>query len=171
MATISSTIDDTLRHDTSHTPSSSEISLLESSEFAPAVDLDLASSLTLPEDTPRLLSPLQIKSAAYNPKQHLSGFLNGAKGALESLGPENANAEINIAGRNLTLNFGCQSNEGTADGSFIESSSGSAIRELKRYYDQLAGVGPALRSPYAITGFVNQHGKSMYRLAYVIFLY
>ncbi|SRR5258708_39490211 len=108
MATISSTIDDTLRHDTSHAPSSSEISLLESSEFALAVDdLDLASSLTLPEDTPRLLSPLQIKSAASNPKQNLSvsGFLNGAKGALESLGPENASAEINIAGRNLTPIF------------------------------------------------------------------
>jgi len=103
MATISSTIDDTLRHDTSHASSSSEISLLDSSEFALAVDdLDLASSLTLPEDTPRLLSPLQIKSATSNPKQHLSGFLNGAKGALESLGPENTSAEINIAGRNLT---------------------------------------------------------------------
>ncbi len=54
-----------------------------------------------------------------------------------------------------------------ADGSFIESSSGSAARELKRRYDQLAGVGPSLRSPYAITAFVNQHGKSMYRLGYV----
>jgi hypothetical protein len=49
----------------------------------------------------------------------------------------------------------------------VESSSGSAIHELKRRYDQLAGVGPTLRSPYAITGFVNQHGKTMYRLGYV----
>jgi len=54
-----------------------------------------------------------------------------------------------------------------ADGSFIESSSGPAARELKRRYDQLAGVGPTLRSPYTLTAFVNQHGKPMYRLGYV----
>lgn len=60
-------------------------------------------------------------------------------------------------------------NKVLADSSFIETSSGPAARELKRRYDQLAGVGPSVRSPYAITAFVNQHGKSMYRLGYVAF--
>jgi hypothetical protein len=51
-----------------------------------------------------------------------------------------------------------------ADGSFVETSSGSAARELKRRYDQFLGVGKDVRSPYAITAFVNQHGKQMYRV-------
>lgn len=67
------------------------------------------------------------------------------------------------------LLFPSCSDQEPADANFIESSSGSAIRELKRRYDQRFGVGPTLRSPYAITGFINQHGKSMYRLGYVIF--
>ncbi|OBZ74576.1 hypothetical protein A0H81_05409 [Grifola frondosa] len=50
------------------------------------------------------------------------------------------------------------------DGSFIETSSGAAARELKRRYDQYFGVGKDVRSPYAITAFVNQHGKQMYRV-------
>ena len=108
MATISSTIDDTLRQDASHVPSLPEIPLLETPEFALAADeLDLASSLTLPEDTPRLLSPLQIKSSSSKPKHLFDALLKGAKGELESLGREVANAEINIAGRNFTSTFGC----------------------------------------------------------------
>lgn len=58
----------------------------------------------------------------------------------------------------------------SADGKFIETSSGAIAHKLKRRYDQLAGVGPTVRSPYAITAFVNQHGKSMYRLGYVWWL-
>lgn len=50
------------------------------------------------------------------------------------------------------------------DGSFVETSSGPAARELKRHFDQLYGVGLSLRSPYAITAFVNQHGKQMFRV-------
>lgn len=53
---------------------------------------------------------------------------------------------------------------GVADGSFVETSSGPAARELKRRYDQHFGVGKEIRSPYAITAFVNQHGKQMYRV-------
>ena len=53
------------------------------------------------------------------------------------------------------------------DGRFIESSSGTAIYELKRRYDQLAGVGSSVRTPYAITAFVSQHGKPMFRLGSV----
>jgi hypothetical protein len=56
---------------------------------------------------------------------------------------------------------------GTADGSFVETSSGQAARELKKRYDRLLNVNKELRSPYAITAFVNQHGKQMYRVGYV----
>lgn len=51
-----------------------------------------------------------------------------------------------------------------ADGSFVETCSGPAARELKRQFDQQVGVGPTLRSPFAITAFVNQHGKQMFRV-------
>jgi hypothetical protein len=55
------------------------------------------------------------------------------------------------------------------DGSFVETSSGAAARELKKRYDERLGVGTSAKgsysiSPYAITTFVNQHGKQMYRV-------
>ena len=58
------------------------------------------------------------------------------------------------------------------DGSFVETSSGAAARELKKRYDERLGVGSSARgsyaiSPYAITAFVNQHGKQMYRVGLV----
>jgi hypothetical protein len=46
----------------------------------------------------------------------------------------------------------------------VETSSGPAARELKRRYDQLLGVGLDIRSPYAITAFINQHGRQLYRV-------
>ncbi|KAI6103929.1 hypothetical protein EDD16DRAFT_1715005 [Pisolithus croceorrhizus] len=67
-----------------------------------------------------------------------------------SLSPEVLNADISIA----------------PDGSFVETSSGHAARELKRRYDHYVGVGKDVRSPYAITALVNQHGKQMYRVGY-----
>ncbi|KAF8626040.1 hypothetical protein AX15_005130 [Amanita polypyramis BW_CC] len=66
----------------------------------------------------------------------------------DSLQPDIVSADVSIA----------------ADGSFVETSSGPAAREIKRHFDQLYGVGPSVRSPYAITAFVNQHGKDMYRV-------
>lgn len=51
-----------------------------------------------------------------------------------------------------------------ADGSFVETSSGPAARELKRRYDQMHGVNVDVRSPYAITAVVSQYGKQMYRV-------
>lgn len=55
-------------------------------------------------------------------------------------------------------------NSWIADGSFVETSSGPAARELKRRYDQYVRVDKDVRSPYAITAFVNQHGKQMFRV-------
>ncbi|TFK36540.1 hypothetical protein BDQ12DRAFT_686594 [Crucibulum laeve] len=69
-------------------------------------------------------------------------------GAMGPLPPEIAAADIVIA----------------PDGTFVETSSGPAARELKRRYDQQYGVTVSIRSPYAITAFVNQHGKQMFRI-------
>ncbi|KAG6902632.1 hypothetical protein C0995_013757 [Termitomyces sp. Mi166 len=62
--------------------------------------------------------------------------------------PELVNADISIA----------------PDRSFVETASGLAARELKKYWDQVLGVGKDVRSPCAITAFVNQHGKQMFRV-------
>ncbi|KAK0189524.1 hypothetical protein F5146DRAFT_629373 [Armillaria mellea] len=70
--------------------------------------------------------------------------------SLDPLPPDIATADISIA----------------PDGSFVETSSGPAARELKRRYDQYHGVGKDVRSPYAITAFVNQHGKQMFRVGH-----
>ena len=51
-----------------------------------------------------------------------------------------------------------------ADGSYLETSSGAAARDLKKAYDKYLGVGKDVRSPFAITAFINQHGKQMYRV-------
>ncbi|KAI0759046.1 hypothetical protein C8Q74DRAFT_1372915 [Fomes fomentarius] len=74
----------------------------------------------------------------------------GEAPTFEPLPPDIGNADISIA----------------PDGSFVETSSGAAARELKRRYDQYLGVGKDVRSPYAITAFVNQHGKQMYRVGH-----
>ncbi|KXN85240.1 Guanine nucleotide exchange factor LTE1 [Leucoagaricus sp. SymC.cos] len=50
------------------------------------------------------------------------------------------------------------------DGSFVDTSSGSAARGFKKLLDQDYGVNVQIRSPYAITGFVNQHGQQRYRV-------
>ncbi|EMD35115.1 hypothetical protein CERSUDRAFT_116591 [Gelatoporia subvermispora B] len=52
------------------------------------------------------------------------------------------------------------------DGTFVETSSGEAARELKRRYDRYMRVGKDVRSPYAITAFVNQHGQQRFRVGY-----
>ncbi|KAJ7042906.1 hypothetical protein C8F04DRAFT_1029796 [Mycena alexandri] len=67
---------------------------------------------------------------------------------LDPLPPEIAAADLSIA----------------PDGSFVETSSGPAARELKKRYDHHYGVGVSVRSPYAITSLVNQHGKEVYRV-------
>ncbi len=108
MATIPAELDDNIRPETPpilRQSSSPQISIVEASEFAAAVDqLDtssLASSLKLPEDSSPFLSPVSV-SVPLAKQRHpfsLSDLLNGKEGGgLESLGPEIATAEINIAG-------------------------------------------------------------------------
>lgn len=108
MATIPAEFDDSLRPETSpisRQSSSPQISIVEASDFAAAVDqLDissLASSLKLPGDSSPFLSPVSV-TAPLAKQRHpffLSDLLNGNEGGgLESLGPEIATAEINIAG-------------------------------------------------------------------------
>ncbi|KAL1741639.1 hypothetical protein HDZ31DRAFT_44998 [Schizophyllum fasciatum] len=70
--------------------------------------------------------------------------------SLDSLPPEIKKADVSIA----------------PDGSFVETPSGAAAHQLKRIYDQRLGVGKDFRSPFAITGFVNQHGRWTYRVGY-----
>ncbi|KAJ6554514.1 hypothetical protein B0H19DRAFT_1153894 [Mycena capillaripes] len=67
---------------------------------------------------------------------------------LDPLPPEVGAADLSIA----------------PDGSFVETSSGAAARELKRRYDHHYGVNISVRSPYAITALVNQHGREVYRV-------
>ena len=72
--------------------------------------------------------------------------------------------QLRVSGPSICIRSPCRSQLPLADGSFVETSSGAAARELKRRYDQYLGVGRDVRSPYAITAFVNQHGKQMYRV-------
>ncbi|KII90143.1 hypothetical protein PLICRDRAFT_174923 [Plicaturopsis crispa FD-325 SS-3] len=68
----------------------------------------------------------------------------------EPLPPEIASADVSLS----------------ADGTFVETSSGPAARELKRRYDKHWGVNKDVRSPYVITAFKNQYGKEMYRVGF-----
>ncbi|KAJ6545048.1 hypothetical protein DFH09DRAFT_1321548 [Mycena vulgaris] len=52
----------------------------------------------------------------------------------------------------------------SSDGSFVETSSGPTARALKRLYDERYGIGVSRRSPYAISGVINQYGSAMYRV-------
>ncbi|KIJ13685.1 hypothetical protein PAXINDRAFT_13439 [Paxillus involutus ATCC 200175] len=100
---------------------------------------------------PHVLLP--IPAASLNKSQSSLAFSHAIvtdENNWATLPPEVATADISIA----------------PDGSFVETSSGHAARELKRRYDQYVGVGKDVRSPYAITAFVNQHGKQMYRVGH-----
>ncbi|KJA24910.1 hypothetical protein HYPSUDRAFT_65218 [Hypholoma sublateritium FD-334 SS-4] len=136
-------------------PSATQIPTIEAPELVSTAEQpaepSLASTLKLPET--QYLSPTPLPKPSFCLEDVLdpSVFEN-----LETLlGPEVGAADITVA----------------ADGSFIETSSGPVARELKRRYDQLLGVGSSARSqyaisPYAITGFLNQHGRPMYRIGH-----
>ena len=86
--------------------------------------------------------------------------------SLTDILTQDAAADVSIARASFSLSpfLSAAHHPFAADGSFVETSSGPAARELKRHFDQRYGVGPSVRSPYAITAFVNQHGKQMYRV-------
>ncbi|PIL25964.1 hypothetical protein GSI_11718 [Ganoderma sinense ZZ0214-1] len=110
-------------------------------------------NLDLPPPATPASPPAPLPRPAVSPSNSQLKFVSPDAGegpVFEPLPPEIANADISIA----------------PDGSFVETSSGAAARELKRRYDQYWGVGKDVRSPYAITAFVNQHGKQMYRLGH-----
>ncbi|TFK48184.1 ras GEF [Heliocybe sulcata] len=120
----------------------------------------IASEIPSSSDTTALLSPAQEQAGPRfmlpitNPPARPSftvsdvyGTNEGGEGFGELL-PEIASADVSIA----------------ADGSFVETSSAAAAMELKRRYDHLFGVNKDVRSPYAITSFVNQHGKQKFRV-------
>ncbi|KAJ8072108.1 hypothetical protein PM082_015666 [Marasmius tenuissimus] len=50
------------------------------------------------------------------------------------------------------------------DGSFVETSSGAAAVDLKRKYDSELGHNASVRTPFAITAFINQHGRRVFRI-------
>ncbi|KAG6844232.1 hypothetical protein H0H87_008645 [Tephrocybe sp. NHM501043] len=97
----------------------------------------------VPSDT--LMLP--VPSLLTNPSQS-SFMLSEVIQDGDALLPELACAEISVA----------------PDKTFVETPSGPAARELKKHWDQQLGVGKDVRSPYAITAFVNQHGKQMFRV-------
>lgn len=83
----------------------------------------------------------------------------------DNLPPVIASADISLASTSYSLSAPfSRAYSLVGDNSFIETSSGAAARELKRRFDRYLGVGKNVRSPYAITAFINQHGKDMYRV-------
>lgn len=165
LPTTSAEFDDILRPDT---PLASAIPTIEAPDSSLAVDQpvgpSLASTLKLPETPSQYLSP--------TPTQHVfslsdfSGLFDGSEG-VEG---DNAPTDITVGGKFFLYIGWSRFSIVSANGSFLETSSGPVARELKRFYDQRAGVSLTVRSPYAITGFVSQHGKPMYRVGYVAFL-
>ncbi|KAF9555730.1 hypothetical protein CPC08DRAFT_765709 [Agrocybe pediades] len=152
MADVHSTVtlgsDDLSRPSAVLDSSNVQIPTIETPTSVLAVDQpdgpSLASTLVLPETSAQQpITPMATPLRSFS----LSDLLE--EGAtLESLGPHIASADISIA----------------LDGQSIDISDGQAAHEMKKLYDQLAGVGPKLISPYALTSFVSQHGKVLYRL-------
>jgi hypothetical protein len=138
------------------------------SDFKGILNAELIQSpTTTNQPTPQLLS---IPAPTVNNSRSsfaLSDVTDNAT-AVDPLSPEISSANITVAREYLVREVGTLlTNDPPADGSFVETSSGLAARELKRHWDQQIGVGKDVRSPYAITAFVNQHGKSMFRVGCV----
>ncbi|KAJ7835986.1 hypothetical protein B0H13DRAFT_2678240 [Mycena leptocephala] len=112
-------------------------------DFEPSSPSGLSTSLD--QSTSGLSSASSVQSPASSSDSHGSRvllpvsilFKNGS--LLDPLPPEIGAADLWIA----------------SDGSFVETSSGAAARELKRRYDAHYGVGISVRSPYAITSLIN----------------
>lgn len=108
----------------------------------------------------RFLLPIPTPSGSRSRSSFLLSDVVDDANSFDLLSAEIASADISIA-RECRVDsdsrplLSCL----PADGSFVETSSGLAARELKRRYDQHFGVTISVRSPYAITAFVNQHGE------------
>lgn len=145
LPTISTTIDDYLRPESAEPSPAHNIPTIESTGLVDGPSL--ASTLKLPDSDTGFLSPIPPPGSIQATFQ-LSD-LHDDNGTLQTfLGAEYGKVDVLAA----------------PDGSYIDTSSGTVAREIKLRYDQMAGVGPTVRSPYAIMGFVNQHGRSMYRV-------
>lgn len=80
---------------------------------------------------------------------------------------ESAGADIVIAGGFHSIHvYLMMTNRFLADSSYVETSSAPCAIELKRRYDALYGVNVNVRSPYAITSFVGQHGQTRLRVSH-----
>ncbi|KAH0579652.1 hypothetical protein H2248_002500 [Termitomyces sp. 'cryptogamus'] len=121
-----------------HTITSHDIAHPEPSLPEPGPILDLPSNTML----------LPIPTRLTDPQSSL--VLQEESVEVRRMSPGLANADFSIA----------------PDRSFVETASGLVARELKKYWDQILGVGKDVRSPYAITAFVNQHGKPMFRVGH-----
>lgn len=122
---------------------------------------------TIDHTTPQLLSIPPPAVSDSSSSLALSDDTDNSN-ALDPLSPDITSADITVAREyRFTQARDNLLTKATADGSFVETTSGLAARELKRYWDQQIGVGKDVRSPYAITAFVNQHGKSMFRVGCV----
>ncbi|KAI0298477.1 hypothetical protein B0F90DRAFT_1732791 [Multifurca ochricompacta] len=150
---ISDDDDDTSQVSTpilSHLPTSSICSSPFPPESSPTESVKPSS--VLPGNSSHLRLPIPTPSA--NLSQTSFSFVDVSEDeggvGFDDLPPEIASVDISIA----------------PDGSFVETSSGQAAHELKKRYDRLIKVDKDHRSPYAITAFVNQHGKQMYRVGH-----
>ncbi|KIJ64268.1 hypothetical protein HYDPIDRAFT_112248 [Hydnomerulius pinastri MD-312] len=126
--------------------------LIEDSDDTPSTS-PIAPQSPPPSETSPVHVLLPIPAPSLNRSQSSFAFSHAivtSENEWGALPPEVATADISIA----------------PDGTFVETSSGPAARELKRRYDQYLGVGIDVRSPYAITAFVNQHGKQIYRVGH-----
>ncbi len=93
-------------------------------------------------------------------------------GSTSIVTPDTATVEMVVAGEwpdgslslNLFLNVLLYYARPSVDGSFVDTSSGSAAWEFKKVLDQRYGVNVQIRSPYTVTGFINQHGQKRYRV-------
>ena len=163
---------------------------LLNSKFTPVIALvpDSSTEIHNPEEIPNL-ELFQSLAVADHPTPHLLSIpapaVNDSRSsfalsdstdhssAFDPLSPEITSADIAVAREygNILDRVTFLTSTSPADGSFVETSSGLAARELKKRWDQEIGVGKDVRSPYAITAFVNQHGKSMFRVGCVALAY
>lgn len=147
--------------------SASLASMLDSTLNLADADASKLDNVTSKLGPRTIVLPIPIATSAGLPPAFASPEVHGEEMivSLEDLPQEAATADITVGGtclvRGCCLSYSLFLVDG---GRFVETSSGAVARELKRLYDQQLGVGKDVRSPFAITAFINQHGKQMYRI-------